>query len=317
MQRPTTIHILTVLLVMFSAVSHGAEQRRWQMPDDIEARKVDIYSEGTRMTGYVYVSRAAGKGAKLPAIVMAHGWGGTQRSLRRDAVGFAQSGFLVMSFDYRGWGESDARVILTAPATDPEAKTFKAEVRAIREVVDPLDMGTDWLNALHFIQGEPAVDPVRIGIWGSSMAGGYVIYAAAHDPRVKAVHSQVTGTLNGRAWGRSPDARQEATRRARGEIGYPEPRAKFGNLTGAPITPRFADYTPSEDIRGNSQVALQFVLAESEEYGGNEIAIATHDSHKGPKNLVVIPDIGHYDVYRKAWQETHDLATAWFDKHLK
>jgi uncharacterized protein len=316
MQRPTTIRVVTILLILFSTVAQGAEQRG-QMPEDIDVRKVDIYSEGTRMTGYLYVSRTAASDSGLPAIVMAHGWGGTQRSLRRDAVGFARSGYLVMSFDYRGWGESDARVILTQPAPDPEAKTFTTEVRAVREVVDPLDMGTDWLNALHFIVGEPAADPARIGIWGSSMAGGYVIYAAAHDPRVKAVHSQVTGTLNGRAWGRSPDARRDATRRARGEIGYPEPREKFGNLTGAPITPRFADYTPNEDIHSNDQVALQFVLAESEEYGGNELAIDTYEQHKGPRNLVIIPDIGHYDVYRKAWQETHDHATAWFDKHLK
>jgi hypothetical protein len=306
-----------LLLTLLPTPSISAEQTQFEMPQDINAQKVDVYSEGTRMTGYLYSSRAASKGTKLPTIVMAHGWGGTQALLRRDAIGFARAGYLVMTFDYRGWGESDSRVILTAAAPDSQAKTFNAEVRAIREVVDPLDMGTDWLNALHYIQGEPVSDVSRIGIWGSSMAGGYVVYAAAHDPRVKAVHSQVTGTLNGRAWGRSPEAQQEATRRSRGEIGYPEPRTKFGNLTGAPITPRFADYTPNEDIRSNNSVALQFVLAESEEYGGNNIAIETYEQHQGPKNLVVIKDIGHYDVYQKAWQEAHTLAIEWFDTYLK
>ncbi len=306
-----------LLLTLLSATALGVEQNKFQMPQDINAQQVDVYSEGTRMAGYLYISRAVAEGTKLPTIVMAHGWGGTQALLRRDAIGFARAGYLVMTFDYRGWGESDSRVILTAPAPDPQAKTFNAEVRAIREVVDPLDMGTDWLNALHYIQGEPGSDVSRIGIWGSSMAGGYVVYAAAHDPRVKAVHSQVTGTLNGRAWGRSPAAQREATQRSRGEIGYPQPRTKFGNLTGAPITPRFADYTPNEDIRDNKSVALQFVLAESEEYGGNEIAIETFEQHQGPKNLVVIGDIGHYDVYQKAWQEAHELAIKWFDTHLK
>jgi hypothetical protein len=222
-----------------------------------------------------------------------------------------------VSFDYRGWGESDSRVILTSAADDPSATKFVAEVRAVREVIDPLDMGRDWLNVLHWVQGEPQCDTDRIGVWGSSMSGGYVVYTAAHDARVKAVHSQVTGTLDGREWGHSAQARTEATQRARGEIGYPQPGAKFGNLSGAPITPKFADYAPSQDIQSNDQVALQFVLAEDEEYGGNEIAKLTYEKHDGPKNLVVIAGIGHYDVYRSSWQQAHDLALAWFDQHLK
>jgi len=64
-------------------------------------------------------------------------------------------------------------------------------------------------------------------------------------------------------------------------------------------------------------VALQFVLAEDEEYGGNEIAKPTYERHNGPKNLVVIAGIGHYDVYGTAWQQAHDLVLAWFDQHLK
>jgi uncharacterized protein len=308
---------LVFVALTLAALPSIAEQAPWAMPEDVVARKVDIYSEGTRMTGYIFTSKTAVADAKLPTIVLAHGWGGAQRSLRRDAATFAASGYLALTFDYHGWGESDSRVILTAPAPDPKTATFTAEVRAIREVVDPLDMGTDWLNALHFVQGEPQTDPARIGVWGSSMSGGYVIYAAAHDPRIKAVHSQVTGSLNGREWGRSAAATTEATQRARGEIGYPEPRARFGNLQGAPITPRFADYVPNEDILRNDKVAIQIVLAESEEYGGNPLAMATYEQHKGPKNLVVIEGIGHYDVYTRAWQRAHDLAEAWFDQYLK
>ena len=71
------------------------------------------------------------------------------------------------------------------------------------------------------------------------------------------------------------------------------------------------------DIQENDEVALQFVLAENEEYGGNPIAIRTYEQHDGPKNLVIIPDTGHYDIYRGAWQQAHELALAWFDQHLK
>ena len=313
LRRLLSATIFSLVLLPVSVSVHSAQPTT---PDDVEIRKADIFSEGTRMSSYVFSPKSASSTAKLPTILMAHGWGGTQQGLRRNALALAREGYLVVTFDYRGWGESDSRVILIEAAPDHTKVTFEAQVRAVREVIDPLDMGTDWLNALHWVQGEAQFDKDRLGIWGSSMSGGYVIYAAAHDPRVKAVHSQVTGTLNGRSWGRSAEARTEATQRARGEIGYPEALAKFGNLRGAPITPRFADYVPSDDIRTNDEVALQFVLAEHEEYGGNPIAIRTYEQHEGPKNLVIIPDIGHYDVYRDSWQLAHELAVAWFDEHL-
>lgn len=286
---------------------------------EINQRRVDIYSEGNRMTGYVYTSAATAGGTKLPTIIMAHGWGGVQAQLRKDAMEFAGEGYLVLTFDYRGWGESDARVILKQPAQDVKQVAFSAEVQAIREVVDPLDMAADWQNAIHWAHGEPQVDTARIGLWGSSMGGSYVVYAAAHDTRVKAVHSQVTGGLRGTLWV-TPEsgALAEATARARGERGYPVPGETVGGLRGAPITSRFAHYNPLEDICAVDGVALQFVLSEHEQYLNNEEhAIAAYKRYRGPKNLAVLADTKHYDIYGKAREQAHALACAWFDKHLK
>jgi pimeloyl-ACP methyl ester carboxylesterase len=296
-----------------------APRPAYVLPDDVASRKVDVYSEGARMTGYVYVLKATRADKKLPTIIMAHGWGGTQSGLRRDAAEFAQEGYLVLTFDYRGWGESDSRVTLVKPAEDPKQVTFTASVRAIREVVDPLDMAADWQNAIHWVHGEPQVDTARIGLWGSSMGGSYVVYAAAHDPRVKAVHSQVTGGLKGSLWTARPPTFTEATQRARGEIGYPEPSAQvYPGLRGAPISSRFANYNPLDDITDVNSVAFQFVLSEHEQYLNNEEhAIAAYKRYQGPKNLVVIPGINHYDIYGKAREQTHKLAREWFDKYLK
>ena len=49
----------------------------------------------------------------------------------------------------------------------------------------------DFRAAVSFLQGEPGVDPDKIGIWGSSNGGSVVIAVAAVDARVKAVVSQV------------------------------------------------------------------------------------------------------------------------------
>jgi pimeloyl-ACP methyl ester carboxylesterase len=95
------------------------------VPSDISFRKATISSEGTRMAAEVFAPAAAG--GKLPTIIMAHGWSGTAAQLRADAVVFAQAGFLVVTFDYRGWGESDSRVILdlTAARVAPRQSLYR------------------------------------------------------------------------------------------------------------------------------------------------------------------------------------------------
>src|SRR5712672_3490888 len=79
-------------------------------------RKVDIYSEGVRMTGAVLYPQAF-EGKKLPAVILSHGWGGTAAMLRPQAERFAQAGYFVLAFDYRGWGESDSRWVRDESAT--------------------------------------------------------------------------------------------------------------------------------------------------------------------------------------------------------
>jgi predicted dienelactone hydrolase len=98
------------------------------LPDDVDVRKVAIWSGGTRLAGDLYVRKGAA--GKLPTIVMAYGWGGTKANFRAEAASFAQAGFLAVLFDYRGWGESDGRLVAAEPlpaerfAGTPSAPTF-------------------------------------------------------------------------------------------------------------------------------------------------------------------------------------------------
>jgi dipeptidyl aminopeptidase/acylaminoacyl peptidase len=248
--------------------------------------------------------------------------GGNASLLRPDAVFFARHGYLVVTFDYRGWGASDSRVVLTKPAPAHEGQTFTAEVREIREVVDPLDQVNDLLNAIHWVQGEPACDTKRIGLWGSSYSGGHVVFAAAHDPRIKALVSQVPA-LDSRFVIASEEEKAktyaEATQRTRGEIGYPEPGVKvIGNLRGAPIREKLMHYVPAEDADQAENCAMLFLVAENEElFNNKDHAIRAYDAAKGPKKLVVIPKIRHYGIYLQARTQAQNLALQWFDDHLK
>jgi pimeloyl-ACP methyl ester carboxylesterase len=126
--------IATLLVVFLCAAFCMAQQSKYkplppfEMPADVDVRKADIYSEGTRMSAEVFTTKA-NAGQKLPVILMAHGWGGVAASLRREAVDFAKAGYFVVTFDYRGWGRSDSRVILTGRPR-PRNRTIASRLKS-------------------------------------------------------------------------------------------------------------------------------------------------------------------------------------------
>lgn len=286
---------------------------------EVVIRKADIISEGTRMAAEVFAPRSA-DGQQLPTIVMCHGWGGVAEYLRPDATVFARAGYLVVVFDYRGWGASEARLVPLGPPEEEDGKLV-ARVQEVREVVDPIDQTTDLLNAIHWVQGEPQCDPARIGLWGSSFSGGHVVYAAARDPRVKAFVSQV-GAMDARWEIRDPNFRKETfrqgTERTRGKLGYPPPGAKWGSLTGIPVMEKLMRYAPLEDIDRCAKCAKLFIIAEHEElFDNQDHAILAYKRATGVKKLVTLKGIKHYGVYNEKRAEAQQLALDWFNQHLK
>ena len=187
---------LAFALACSAVRAQDAKPSGFKVPDDVTFRTADIMSEGTRMAAEVFAPKDP-KSEKLPTIVMSHGWGGTAAALRPDGIAFARAGYLVVTFDYRGWGRSDSRLILAGKPPEKKDGKLVAEVKEVREVVDPIDQTTDILNAIHWVVGEKLCDPSRIGLWGSSYSGGHVVYVAARDPRVKAFVSQV-GAMDSR-----------------------------------------------------------------------------------------------------------------------
>ena len=310
--------IIATILASCIASPLQAQDRTFKAPDDIAFRSASVISEGTRMAAEVFSPKGANE--KLPTILMSHGWGGTAEALRPDAVVFARAGFLVVTFDYRGWGNSDARLIASGKPTKKDGKLV-SEVVEVRGVVDPIDQTTDIMNAIHWVQGEALCDKDRIAIWGTSFSGGHVVYVAACDPRVKAFVSQV-GSMDARWTLTDPQLRehvfQQGTARARGKIGYPEPFAEFSGMRGQPVWERLMRYAPIEDIARCEKTAKLFIVAENEEmFDNKDHAIAAHERATGVKKLVIVDGIKHYGIYNEKRREAQQLAIDWFSKHLK
>lgn len=120
------------------------------------------------LRGWVFVPDGVGP---FPAITMAHGFAGVkEHGLERFARFFADAGFVVLVHDHRGFGASDG-----TPRYD----------------IDPWAQIADWRRAISFLEAQPSVDPERIGLWGSSYAGGHAIVLGATDRRLRAVVAQV------------------------------------------------------------------------------------------------------------------------------
>jgi predicted acyl esterase len=87
-----------------------------------------------------------------PAIVMFHGLGGSRRDMNLLAeTSFANQGYVVLTFDTRGHGESTGLWSLVGPR---EVADFRALL--------------DWLRA------RPEVDAAHVGAWGISLGGAAV-----------------------------------------------------------------------------------------------------------------------------------------------
>jgi dipeptidyl aminopeptidase/acylaminoacyl peptidase len=291
------------------------------------SQPVSFYSEGTRLAGDLFLPDGLAAGEKRSGIVLCHGYTGVRNLYLPDtAKALTDAGYAVLTFDYKGWGDSDGP----------------------RSRLAPYGRVIDSQAALTFLGAQPMVDPSRLGIYGTSYGGATVVWTAAVDPRVKAVVS-VVGIGHGRRWMRSvrhPDefadllARSEADRIRRVMTG----KSEFADRSAVLLPDRQSAELAAAARRGNpaavNEIPLEYIddtLGFHPEWIVDRIAprpvlFITSDDDRlvppdeseslyakagEPKKLVMLKGWGHYEVYTgEAFRQVIEPTLAWYRQYL-
>ena len=324
----TSITITTLSAVFVVSIAAAQLQRPAPLPDNVEKRDVIIWSDGVRMAGDLYLPKGLKKDKKLPAILFCAGTSGTKKGTpQKFAPRVVQAGFVFLAFDYRGWGESDSRLMSLDKQPAPDAKSeITIRARAIRWQMDFADQTMDIRAAISFLAGEPNVDPQRIGILGTSYGGGLVTWTAGNDPRVKCVAAQVGGMGGGRGPAAEKYAYDLAAKQARAET-EPVPfetgkmggkMARYDNMRVNPV--KSIGFNAIE-AAGKIRVPMIVIDAENDELldrhkNGEQVAEILKKNGV-PVAYHVLKGMTHYGIYREGFEEATHLELEWFTKHLK
>ncbi len=291
------------------------------------SRRVSFYSEGVKLAGDLFLPPDLKPDERRAGIVLCHGYTGIRTIYLPDnAAVLAAAGYVVLTFDYKGWGDSEGPKSRLAPYSRV------ADVQA----------------ALTFLGAQPEVDAERLGIYGTSYGGATVIWVAAIDPRVKCVVA-VVGIGNGTRWMRSvrrPDeyhdllARAAADRVKRAltgvseladrnqillpdrqslELGAAARRNNPAAVTELPL--EFVDdtlgFNPEWVVDRIAPRPLLLITTDDDRLVPPQESEAMYARAGEPKKLVLLRGFGHYEVYAKpAFDQLMREATDWYRQYL-
>jgi dipeptidyl aminopeptidase/acylaminoacyl peptidase len=288
---------------------------------------IQFYSEGHRLVGDLYLPADLKPGQKRAGIVLCHGYTGVKDLYLPDNARILnEAGYVVLTFDYKGWGESEGT----------------------RNRLAPYSRVADVQAAITFLQLQTNVDPERIGIYGTSYGGATVTWVGAVDRRVKCVVSCV-GVAHGARWMRSvrrPDewvdllerSRQDRERRVltgqseladRSEILLADrqsaalaaaARAKNPNaINTLPLDyiDETLEFHPEWVVDKIAPHPILFITTDDDRLVPPEESFSLYEKAGEPKKLVVLKGVGHYEVYAEpALTQVMDETVAWFGQYL-
>jgi ABC-2 type transport system ATP-binding protein len=176
--RQRAIAAGAVLAILAGLVVWGAwpQARNWRA----EARTLTVRTGPDGATAIpldttIYLPRGASAADPVPAVLLAHGFGGSKDSVREQAEDLVRDGYAVLTWTAQGFGDSGGQIHLNSP---------DYEVRDAQQLLD-------WLATRPEVRKDGAGDP-RVGVVGASYGGALALLLAAYDHRVDATVPMIT-----------------------------------------------------------------------------------------------------------------------------
>jgi ABC-2 type transport system ATP-binding protein len=142
-------------------------------PAEVRTREETLAGagDGIRLDSTLYLPERT----PAPAVIVAHGFGGSKDSVDGDARELAQRGFVALAYSARGFGRSSGQISLNSP---------EAEVADASELVS-------WLAEQPEVVTDGDGDP-KVGVTGGSYGGALSLLLAGTDDRVDALAPAIT-----------------------------------------------------------------------------------------------------------------------------
>ncbi|MFJ3762653.1 alpha/beta hydrolase [Streptomyces sp. NPDC090080] len=283
---------------------------------------------------HAWIFRPVGAADPAPAVTIASGFGGlAEAGLMRFAEHFAGLGLVSIIHDHRGFGLSGGWP---------------------RQDIDPWRQILDWRRVITYLQDVPGVDPERIGLLGSSYAGGHALVLAGSDPRIKAVVAQIP-TISGYEQGKRRNPSPEATRRLqerfnadeRAQLRGAEPDRQLLVSTDPDVPSAYKDpamvehegrfpvgelarydhmitlrstlkaqmYDPGVWVDRIAPTPLLMIVGTKDTVTPTDLALRAFERAGEPKKLITYEG-GHFDAYIEQFDRTGSGSGDWFVEHL-
>ncbi|MBQ10517.1 MAG: alpha/beta hydrolase [Planctomyces sp.] len=290
-------------------------------------RAIEFYSEGFKLVGDVYVPDGLPSGEQRAAVLLCHGYTGVKDLYLPDnAKTLNDAGYVVMTFDYKGWGESEGT----------------------RSRLAPYSRVADVQAAMTYLSIQPEADEDRIGLYGTSYGGATVSWTGAVDQRAKCIVS-VVGIGHGARWMsrvRRVDewfdlkerSKEDRAKRAitgqsdyvdRSEILLPDRQSAELAAAARRLNPAAVGTIPLEYVDDTigfnpewivdkiSPRPILFITSEDDRLVLPEESEQLYAHAKEPKKLVVLKGYGHYEVYTEpAFSEVMAETLEWYGEYL-
>lgn len=292
------------------------------------------------IAGNLFVPRGLDRNAKRPAIVVAHPMGAVkEQSANLYATKMAERGFVALSLDLPFWGESDGEPRnLVSPELYAESFSAAADFLGSRPMVGKQCIGAIGIcGSGSFVISAAKIDARLKAIATVSM---YDMGAATrHGLRHSVTLDQRKAMIAAAAAQRDAEFTGGGTKYTGGTVDeltasshpierefyefYRTPRGEFTPVGCSPertthptlsSNVRFLNFYPFNDIETISPRPLLFIAGEkahSIEFSEDAYRLAAE-----PKELLIVPNAGHVDLYDRVGVIPFDKLANFFAEHL-